>query len=77
MIDGDHEAPAPLQDAIQSAIRVEPQGAILLHDANKAVVRQGYEHLTGIGWKLRYYETTHGIALCYRDGFSPPEIGQQ
>jgi hypothetical protein len=72
VIDGDHDAPHPLEDATLASTRTTPNGVILLHDANKPVVMEGVKYLTDAGWKARYYNTCHGVSVCYRDGFTPP-----
>lgn len=70
VIDGNHEGPQPLKDATNASTRVAPSGVILLHDANKEVVRQACQYLESDGWKARYWETTHGVALYHREGFT-------
>jgi hypothetical protein len=74
MIDGDHVAPQPLLDAANAKTRIKPNGVILLHDANKPPIQQAYKHLESGGWKVKFYNTIHGVAVCYRDGFTPPEV---
>jgi SAM-dependent methyltransferase len=74
VIDGDHETPHPLEDAINAVDRVVENGAILFHDTNMAPVQPGYKYLKEQGWQVRLYKTTHGVAVCYRTGFAPAGV---
>ena len=74
VIDGDHSAPAPLLDAVFARMRVLATGVILFHDARGEPIKQGIRHVVRFrGWHVRLYQTPHGVALCYQDGFTPPE----
>jgi hypothetical protein len=73
VIDGDHVGPAPWDDARHADRRVSPRGVILFHDALNAAVQDGYNYLSRLGWNTKYYDTPHGVVLCYHDGFNPPE----
>lgn len=74
VIDGDHVPPSPLQDATAASERVKPNGVILFHDANNVSVKPGFEYMAGLGWKVKIYPTSQGVALCYRDGFDPLDL---
>lgn len=73
VIDGEHSSPYPLQDAINACTRIKDNGVILFHDATHTSVQDGYKYLESLGWKVKIYRTPHLVALCYRDGFVPPE----
>jgi hypothetical protein len=72
VIDGEHTAPMPLQDAIGSAQRMKAKGAILFHDAVGAPVQDGVLWLAQQGFQKRVYPTCHGVALCWRGELEPP-----
>lgn len=75
VIDGDHSSPHPLRDVTNASTRVVPTGFILLHDADKPETEVACKYLAGTGWTIRRYNTSHGVALCYRSGSSlPPEL---
>lgn len=72
-IDGDHDRPRPMEDAMNCARYATPDACILLHDAWGAPVREAWEWLGKEGWKLRFYNTPHGLGLAYRGRFVPPD----
>lgn len=72
LIDGEHSAPYPMQDAENALRRVAPGGVVLFHDALMYQVRKAYHALGNAGWKTQTYKTPHGVALCHRNGFEPP-----
>lgn len=74
VIDGNHDAPHPLQDAAQAWRLVADGGVILCHDARGGPIKDAYRWLAQMhGWKIKLYHTPHGVALGYRDPFVPPE----
>jgi len=73
VIDGDHTAPQPLQDAVNASLRVLPGGVILLHDAIYDSGKEAARYLISDGWKHKVYRTPHGVVLFYHDPFVPPE----
>lgn len=73
LIDGEHSAPYPMQDAEAAMRRATLGGVVLFHDASMYQVRKAYHALGNSGWGTRLYRTPHGLALCHRNGFEPPE----
>jgi Methyltransferase domain len=76
VIDGDHEAPQPYRDAMHAWECVSPRGVVLFHDTRIPSVQPGYRYFEQDrpdGWKVKHYTTPHGVAVCYRDPFTPPE----
>jgi len=76
MIDGNHSAPYPKQDAINADKFAAPDGVVLFHDVTHPDVREGLKVLIGNGWNYKLYWTPHLIAVCWRPtntGFKPPE----
>jgi len=72
-IDGDHEPGEPLFDAQAAATRMGSNAAIIFHDALGRPVREGAQYLMNRGFKCRWYSTPHGILLCWRGDFTPPD----
>lgn len=64
-IDGDHDAPAPLDDARDALAHLKPQGVILLHDFIGEPVRQAVRFLLTQGLRCRVYLTPHLVAACW------------
>lgn len=74
VIDGDHNAPVPLRDAISAASRLYNPGVILLHDLMGGPVQDAAIWLMDHGFNCRVYYTPHMIACCWRgDRFTPPQ----
>lgn len=73
VIDGDHTAPHPLQDAINASQRVVPGGVILFHDLIYGGPQEGLRYLTEHGWKSKVYSTPHKVGVCWKGSFAPPE----
>jgi predicted O-methyltransferase YrrM len=73
-IDGDHESPRPLQDAINAAERTTPDGVIVLHDMIFPGPQEAWMYLNNKGWKTHGYKTPHRLTVCWRGGsvFVPP-----
>lgn len=72
VIDGDHCAPCPLQDAQNAAKYLKDRGVILFHDAIGGPVQQGVYWLIDRGFKCKIYSTPHVVACCWRGDFTPP-----
>lgn len=72
-IDGDHEPGKPLEDAQNAAKHLADTGVIIFHDALGLPVREAAQWLMGQGFKARWYSTPHGILLCWRGDFVPPD----
>jgi methyltransferase family protein len=72
-IDGDHEPGKPLEDAVNAAASVTPDGIIIFHDFIGRPVQEAVEWLIEQGFKCRIYLTPHAVALCWRGNFVPPD----
>jgi SAM-dependent methyltransferase len=66
VIDGDHEPPQPLFDAMNAHTRVKEGGVILFHDLIYPGPIAAYEYLLAHGWRGQVFPTTHKVALCER-----------
>lgn len=73
LIDGDHMAPHPLEDARGAHDRLQPGGVILLHDLMGGPVQEAAVWLMDRGYKCRAYCTPHMMACCWRGDWQPPE----
>jgi hypothetical protein len=73
VIDGDHEPGKPLEDAKNALACLAETGVILLHDALGLPVREAAVWLMDQGMKARWYDTPHGVIVCWRGDFTPPE----
>lgn len=74
VIDGDHNAPCPVDDARNAAVCLRKNhGVILFHDAIGKPVQDGVMHLVSKGFNCKVYSTPHVVALCWRGDFVPPE----
>jgi len=72
VIDGDHDKPWPLHDAVHSSMHLETPGVIMLHDLTGEPVQEAALWLMDHGFKCRVYYTPHMVACCYRGDFEPP-----
>jgi predicted O-methyltransferase YrrM len=70
-IDGNHEAPGPLNDAIAVAPYAEPDAAILFHDLAAPAVAQGLRYLRDAGWNVLVYLTMQIMAVAWRGNVRP------
>ena len=73
MIDGDHDAPQPLNDARGALAHLAETGVIVFHDFWGRPIREGVEYLLEQGLKCRVYNTPAGMAVCWRGDFAPPD----
>lgn len=72
VIDGDHTAPIPLEDAENALDHLGPDGVIMLHDGTGKPVRDAVRFLIGEGMHCRGYCTPHLVFCCWRGDFKPP-----
>ncbi|WP_228061222.1 class I SAM-dependent methyltransferase [[Phormidium] sp. LEGE 05292] len=70
-IDGDHEAPAPLLDAIVCEQFAEPDAIILFHDLTSPDVTQGLDYLKQRGWNTMIYQTMQIMGVAWRGNVEP------
>lgn len=71
-IDGDHEAPHPLRDAINCFDRLEDRGVILLHDFRGPGPWEAGEYLAKQGMEYKIYGSVHMVGVFWRGDFTPP-----
>jgi len=72
VIDGNHSAPYPLEDAQNSAKHLTDRGLILLHDYRGEPIKEAYRWLLANGFQGKTYRTPNGVAVCWRGEFTPP-----
>ena len=72
-IDGDHSEGKPLEDAINAAKHLAERGVILFHDAVGQPVQEAVEYCVAQGFRCKAYVTVHGVVICWRGEFTPPE----
>lgn len=72
-IDGNHEAPGPLEDAIACAKYAAPDALILFHDLAAPDVAQGLDYLKSQGWQTMVYQTMQIMGVAWRGNIKPIE----
>ncbi|UKO99870.1 class I SAM-dependent methyltransferase [Nostoc sp. UHCC 0870] len=70
-IDGCHEAPSPLNDAIICEQLAETDALILFHDLNSPEVAQGLNYLKQKGWNTMIYQTMQIMGVAWRGNIEP------
>ena len=70
-IDGDHETPGPLQDAIACEPFAEADAAILFHDLASPDVTEGLDYLRQRGWNVLIYQTMQIMGIAWRGNVQP------
>jgi glycosyltransferase involved in cell wall biosynthesis/predicted O-methyltransferase YrrM len=70
-IDGNHEAPGPLEDAIACAQFAEPDALIVFHDLAAPDVAQGLDYLQAQGWHTLVYQTMQIMGVAWRGQVQP------
>ncbi len=73
VIDGDHDYPQPLLDAMRCHSNASRNCVIALHDFLGGPIQDAVIALIGLGWKCRVYDTPNGVAVCWRGDFTPPD----
>jgi hypothetical protein len=71
LIDGDHEFPAPVRDAVASERWAAASAAILLHHVNAPAVGEAVYFLKDRGWNIRIYQTAQLMAVAWRGAVEP------
>lgn len=72
LIDGDHVAPHPLNDAKNCFDRLNERGVILLHDFRGPDVWDAAKYLVDQGMNWRVYPSVHMVFAAWRGEFTPP-----
>ncbi|MHC5742387.1 MAG: class I SAM-dependent methyltransferase [Nostoc sp.] len=70
-IDGDHEAPALLNDTIVCEPLAEEDALILFHDLTSPDVAQGLDYLKEKGWNTIIYQTMQIMGAAWRGNVEP------
>ncbi len=70
-IDGDHEDPGPINDAVACEPCAEPTAMIVFHDLSSPAVARGLEYYRARGWNTLVYHTMQIVGVAYRGDVSP------
>jgi predicted O-methyltransferase YrrM len=70
-IDGNHDAPGPLNDAIICERLAETDALILFHDLASPDVAQGLDYLKQRGWNTMIYQTMQIMGVAWRGNVEP------
>lgn len=70
-IDGNHDAPAPLNDAIVCEQLAEADALIVFHDLASPDVAQGLDYLQQKGWQTLVYQTMQIMGVAWRGNVEP------
>ncbi|MEQ8752029.1 MAG: glycosyltransferase [Coleofasciculus sp. G1-WW12-02] len=70
-IDGSHEAPAPLNDAIMCEKFAEVDALILFHDLASPDVAEGLDYFKEKGWQTMVYQTMQIMGVAWRGNVEP------
>jgi glycosyltransferase involved in cell wall biosynthesis/predicted O-methyltransferase YrrM len=70
-IDGNHEAPGPLQDAIACEPYAETDAAIVFHDLASPDVAEGLNYFRQQGWNTLVYQTMQIMGIAWRGNVQP------
>ncbi|NJL67423.1 MAG: glycosyltransferase [Microcoleus sp. SM1_3_4] len=70
-IDGNHEAPGPLNDAIICEQVAEEDALILFHDLASPDVAQGLDYFKEKGWNTMVYQTMQIMGVAWRGNVEP------
>ena len=70
-IDGNHERPGPLEDAMVCAQLAAPDVAIVFHDLASPDVAEGLDYLRQQGWNTMVYQTMQIMGVAWRGQVQP------
>ncbi len=70
-IDGNHEAPHPLQDAVSCESYAEADAIVLFHDLASPDVAEGLGYFRQRGWQTMIYQTMQIMGVAWRGNVSP------
>lgn len=70
-IDGNHEAPGPLNDAIACEPFAEEDALIVFHDLASPDVAQGLDYYKQQGWNTLIYQTMQIMGVAWRGNVTP------
>lgn len=77
LIDGDHEAPCPENDARNVFDRLNERAVVLLHDFRGPAVWDAAKYLVDRGMNFKVYPSVHMVCVCWRGEFTPPPVFQE
>lgn len=77
LIDGDHNAPCPLNDAMHVFDRLNERAVVLLHDFRGPDVWDAAKYLVDRGMQFKVYPSVHMVCVCWRGDFQPPSTFQE
>ena len=72
VIDGNHTAPNPLEDARMALKVLKPRGAVVFHDCVGQPVFDAVQFLLAAGFKFRAYNTPQMLTVCWRGDIEMP-----
>jgi glycosyltransferase involved in cell wall biosynthesis/tetratricopeptide (TPR) repeat protein len=70
-IDGNHESPGPLEDAIACEPYAAADAAILFHDLASPDVAEGLDYFKEKGWHTLIYQTMQIMGIAWRGNVKP------
>ncbi|MDX2243333.1 MAG: glycosyltransferase [Leptolyngbyaceae cyanobacterium bins.302] len=70
-IDGNHDAPGPVEDAIACAQYAEADALIVFHDLASPEVSAGLDYFKQQGWQTRIYQTMQIMGVAGRGKVQP------
>ncbi len=70
-IDGDHDGPAPNNDALATARYLEPTAMVLFHDLISPHVAAALRTLASNGWSTMIYQTAQMMGVAWRGDIAP------
>jgi cephalosporin hydroxylase len=70
-IDGNHERPGPLEDAMVCAQLAAPDAAIVFHNLASPDVAEGLDYLRQQGWNTMVYQTMQIMGVAWRGNVEP------
>lgn len=70
-IDGNHEAPGPLNDAMICEQLAEDNALIIFHDLASPDVAQGLDYFKQKGWQTMVYQTMQIMGVAWRGNVEP------
>jgi hypothetical protein len=77
LIDGDHVAPCPLNDARNVFDRLNERAVVLLHDFRGPAVWDAAKYLVDRGMNFKVYPSVHMVCVCWRGEFNAPLLFQE
>lgn len=72
-IDGEHEPPFPVGDAMLVFPHLKETCAVFFHDTLGWPVQNGIRIFTDEGFKFRLYRTSQLVGVCWRGDVTPPD----